>query len=105
MATDRAAASTAHQAETSRRASRYTGTAVSAKKSAFAALNQSYAASTLPARRRIAASTSARSGPKPYSSPRSAEALALDERGRRRSRRAPRPDGHAARRQPVASRV
>ena len=65
MATDRAAARTAHQPATSLRASRYTGTAVNAKNSAFAALNQSYAASRLPATRRIAASTSGRSGPKP----------------------------------------
>ena len=41
IATASAAATTAHHGETSRRARRYTGTAVSAKKSAFAALNQS----------------------------------------------------------------
>ena len=41
IATARAAATTAHHCETSRRARRYTGIAVSAKKSAFAALNQS----------------------------------------------------------------
>ena len=65
IATASAAARTAHQAETNLRASRYTGTAVNAKNRAFAALNQSYAESTLPERRMIAASTSARSGPKP----------------------------------------
>ena len=58
IATDSPAATTAHQAETSRRARRYTGTAVRAKHNAFANLNQSYAASTLPARRMIAASIS-----------------------------------------------
>ena len=67
---DRAAASTAHQAERSRRASKYRGTAVNAKKSAFAAWNHSYAMSMPPARRIIAASTTGRSGPRPYSSPR-----------------------------------
>ena len=71
IATDRAAASTAHQAETRRRARRYTGTAVSAKHHAFATLNHSYAESTLPASRMIAASTTGRRGPKPKCSPRS----------------------------------
>ena len=71
MATDSPAASTAHQAEASRRARRYTGTAVSAKQNAFATLNQSYAASTLPARRMIAASRAGKRGPKPKCWPRS----------------------------------
>ena len=43
IATARPAAHTAHHGETRRRASRYTGTAVSAKKRAFAALKRSYA--------------------------------------------------------------
>ena len=71
IAMDSPAATTAHQAETSRRARRYTGTAVRAKHNAFANLNQSYAASTLPARRMIAASIAGKRGPKPKCSPRS----------------------------------
>jgi hypothetical protein len=41
IATESPATTTAHHAETSRRASRKTGTAVSANRSAFAALNRS----------------------------------------------------------------
>ena len=71
IAMDSPAAATAHQAEATRRARRYTGTAVSAKHNAFAALNQAYAASTLPARRMIAASMIGKRGPKPKCWPRS----------------------------------
>src|SRR6187200_3334899 len=63
MATDKPAARTAHQAEASRRARRYTGTAVSAKQNALATLNHSYAASTFPVRRMMAASKAGKRGP------------------------------------------
>ena len=79
---DSPAATTAHQAEASRRARRYTGTAVSAKHNAFANLNQSYAASTLPARRMITASMAGKRGPKPKGSTAEREAVARGQRGR-----------------------
>ncbi len=64
------AARTAHHCDTSRRASRYTGTAVSAQNSAFTTLNHGYAASRLDESQSTSESTAAWSGPNPYSSPR-----------------------------------
>ena len=70
IATVSPAARTAHHCDTSLRASRYTGTAVSAQKSAFTTLNHGYAASRSDETQRTSDSTAACSGPKPYSSPR-----------------------------------
>ena len=80
IATDSPAAATAHQAETSRRARRYTGTAVRAKHNAFANLNQSYAASTLPARRMITASISREERAEAEGLTAEREAVARDQR-------------------------